>query len=966
MSTLMEALKRDVDGEVHFDAVHRKVYSVDASIYEVEPIGIVIPKNKAALVRAVEIAREFRVPIIARGAATGIAGGCIGKALIIDTSKYLNQILEINFDAGYAICEPGVVQDRLNEALSPKGYRLGPDTSTGNRATLGGMLANNSAGARSLRYGAMVDHVEEVELVLASGEILRFQPLTEEQWQEKCAQPDAEGFIYQQMHQIREQYRSDIQKHFPKIPRRVSGYNLDALLKPGRFNPCRLIAGSEGTLGIATEIKVSISKKPQSLGICIVHLDDMIAGMRTIPSMLAHHPIALEMIDTKIIEMGRQSPAMRNKLSWLNGKPQAVFVAEFDGETPVAVQQKLAAFTTDMKQRGIGYAHICLTDPAQTAQVWEVRKSGLGLLLSKRTYSRAIAFLEDVTVAPEQLAPFMEKFCNYLHSKGKEAGIYGHVGSGCMHVRPYIDLRQADELHLMEQMMQDVSDLLLQHGGALSGEHGDGFVRSWLNKKMFGDRLYQAFLDLKSAFDPDNRMNPGKIVHGPPFLENLRLNPTLARQKIKTFLDFSREGGFELAADLCNGNGMCRKSEKVMCPSFQATGDEFHTTRARAQTLRAVINGRLPIRDFTSQGVHDVMDLCLECKGCKTECPSEVNMAKMKSEFLYQYQKAHGTSLRSSLFANIGKINAWNAPIAKWVNRLTNSLIGKKVTEWLGIASERSLPQLAEQRFSEWFKTHTPATVKTRQTVVLLNDTFTEFNHPEIGQAAVHILELLGYVVIVPRWQCCGRPALSKGKLESAQKMAQALVQTLAPYAYGGIPIIGLEPSCLLTIKDDFAGLLGKTDENRLQEVIDACTTFDEFISTHLTHDGKLPFEVPTVNRNIFLHGHCHQKALVGTSATLQVLRAIPGCHVTEIDSGCCGMAGSFGYEKEHYKLSMDIGELKLFPAVRKADDDAFIVADGFSCRCQISHGTGRTALHLAEMLSEVVNPKSCPCPKTL
>lgn len=948
MRDMEEELRKDIEGEVHFDTIHRHVYSVDASIFEIQPIGVVVPKTRKDLIRAVEIAKQHNVPVIARGAATGITGGCIGNALIIDTSKYLNRILDINYAEEYAICEPGVVQDRLNEALSEKGYRLGPDTSTGNRATLGGMVGNNAAGARSLLYGTMSKHVISAELILASAEALRFEQLTPQQTTEKCSLKNSEGHIYREIERIRNQYRHDIGRYFPKIPRRVSGYNLDALLDPSHLNVCELITGSEGTLGILSEIKVKISKRPRHLGLCIIHLNDMIVGMKSIETILQFHPISLEMIDDKIISMGRQSPAMRNKLSWLDGSPQAVFVVEFEGANIEEVTNKLSTFAKAMHDKGIGYSQMCLTDPAEMAAVWEVRKSGLGLLLSKRTYSRAIAFLEDLTVAPSQLADFMERFNRYLKSKGKEAGIYGHVGSGCMHIRPYINLRVSDDLRLMEQMMKDISQLLLEHGGALSGEHGDGLIRSWLNKKMFGPQIYQAFTELKAAFDPDNRMNPGKIVHGPPVTENLRLSPETKQIHIDTFLDFHNEGGLALAADLCNGNGMCRKSEKLMCPSFQASGDEFHTTRARAQALRDIINGRLPPEEFTGEGLHEVLDLCLECKGCKTECPSEVDMAKMKAEFLFHYHKKHGTSWRDWLFAHIGKINNSGSSSAFFFNFIGNTWISKALLSLFGITPKRSLPPLAKERFSTWFSKHVPK--KSKKQVVLFNDTFTEFNQPEIGIAAVKVLEALGYQVIVPKWHCCGRPAFSKGFLEYAKEQAKTLVNSILPYAEEGIEIIGLEPSCLLTIKDDFSSLLGH-DNASVKTISTACITFDEFLCKHI-QNGQLPLTFSNQPREIKVHGHCHQKAMIGTRPTLAILKAIPEANVKEIDSGCCGLAGSFGYEKEHYEFSMKIGELRLFPAVRATSKETIIVADGFSCRTQIHHGTARRAFHVAEVIS--------------
>ncbi len=946
MDEFVKELQARTTAEVRTDTITKRAYSVDASIYEIEPLAVVIPKSQTDLIATLKIARDYSLPIIPRGAATGITGGCIGSGIIVDLSKYLHRIIEINYDGKYAIVEPGVVQDQLNRALHARGYRLGPDTSTGNRATIGGMLANNSAGAQSLRYGKMSDHVLEVELALASGELISLTSVDEHAWARQRAQDTTNGHLLREMFRIREQYRDEIARRFPHIPRRVSGYNLDALIQPGPFNPCKLIAGAEGTLGIATKIKVAISPLPQASALCVIHCRDMMAGMQAVTALLAFHPLSLEMIDDKIIASGRQSPAMRGKLDWLVGNPQAVFVVECEGATQQQAAAQAQACAQAMQRAGIGEAHVVLSDPQSISKVWAVRKEGLGLLLSRRTYSRAIAFIEDLTLPPDKLADFMIRFKGYLKSVGKEAGIYGHVGSGCMHIRPYIDLRQEDELHLMRQMMEEVSDMVLEFGGALSGEHGDGLIRSWLNKKMFGDQVYQAFVELKSAFDPENRMNPGKIVHPSPLEKDLRLDPHTHVRPIPTFLDFTDEGGIELAADLCNGNGMCRKKESTMCPSFQASDDEYHTTRARAQALRSVINGRAPLETWTSAAMYDVLDLCIECKGCKTECPSQVDMAKMKAELLYQYQETHGYPLRNRLFGQLGSFLRLASPWAKTFNRLSSSRLVKAVLNWVGMTSKRDLPPLAPQTFSCWLKEHYKPQGQ-RSEVVLYNDTYTEYLEPQIGIAAVKVLTALGYDVIVPPWHCCGRPLISKGMLRQAKQHAQQVCELTTPYIQRGLPIIGLEPSCLSALTDDFKGLLGK----RLEKGI----SFDEFIFQHLT-EGRLPLALQAQERVIKLHGHCHQKALVGTKPTLAVLKAIPGCQVDEIESGCCGMAGAFGYEKEHYDFSIKIGELKLLPAVRSASPKAIIVANGLSCRTQIAHGTGRVARHLAEVLADALS----------
>lgn len=962
MESFFKELQAHVRGDVRHDPLTCRIYSIDASIYEVQPLGVVHPLDQDDLIQTLKIAAAHQIPVTPRGAATGITGSCLGKGLIVDTSKYLNKILEINIEEEYAIVEPGVVQDRLNEALSPFGYRLGPDTSTGNRATIGGMLSNNSAGARSLFYGRMVDHVIEADLVLAGGAVLKCGPISSEAWQLKQQKNTREGHIYREVQRILTTHKDAIEKDFPHIPRHVSGYNLDMLLQKSSLdssnnnaiNLSRLIAGSEGTLGIVTKIKVRIAKKPKHTGLCVLHLKDLILSLGAVEEMLTHRPLSLEMIDSKILNAARSSPTVRHKLNWVEDSPEAVFVAEFQGETPHEVETKLHRFVSHIQTLGISYAFQILTDPQEMSCVWDVRKAGLGLLLSKRSYSRAIAFIEDVSVSPHQLAAFMSEFLAYIKSIGKDAGIYGHIGSGCMHIRPYIDLRQKEEVSLMQEMMEHVSSMVLAHGGAMSGEHGDGLVRSWLNEKMFGNEVYQAFCDIKKAFDPGNLMNPGKIVHAPPFTQDLKLSPESQHIPIPTFLDFSKEGGFELAADLCNGNGQCRKMETVMCPSFQASGDEYHTTRSRAQSLRSIIHGQLPRDEFTGKALYDVLDLCIECKGCQRECPSQVDIAKMKSEFLYQYQEKHGYSLRNRLFGHLHRLNRLASPFAGVFNAVASLSLSKYFLKLIGITDKRPLPALAHEKFSTWFSLQPQEIGKKK--VILFDDTYTEFHEPEIGKAAYKVLVALGYEIILVNGHCCGRPLISKGLLKHAKNHALKLLDILSGHVEQGALIIALEPSCLSAFRDDYYGLLGKSES--LDEVSAHCLSFDEFLQQHIK-EGQLPIRFSGEKKDVWVHTHCHQKALVGATSTLDVLRAVPGFSVREIESGCCGMAGSFGYEKEHYDFSMKIGELRLLPTVRTTPENALIVASGFSCRGQIVHGTHRRPIHLAEVIAAQIKNES-------
>lgn len=925
--------------EVRLDAISQAIYSVDASIYEIKPKAIVLPKNRADLIAAVKIAYKNDLAITPRGAATGITGACLGNGVILDTSKYLNDILEINIAAKTVSIEPGVIQDHLNEALFSHGYRLGPDTSTGDRATIGGMAANNAAGARSLFYGTMSDAVIEIELVLSNGEILNFKEISEEEWHEKCRLPTQEGDIYRTLNNIRTEYKEEIAKNFPQIPRRVSGYHLDALIQPFPLNAAKILIGSEGTLGVFSKITVKIAPLPMCTAICIVAFDSMQDAMKAVEPILQFSPLALELIDAKIIEAGKKAPSMKGKLDWLITNPQALLVAEFQAENESELKNKVALFELAGKQLGTPLPS--LFDAKTMAHVWSLRKAGLGLLLSKRSYSRAIAFIEDLSIPPARLPQFMEKFLQYLAKNNKTAGIYGHAGSGCLHIRPYMDLREKAERELAEQMMQDISDLVLSMNGSLSGEHGDGLVRSWLNEKMFGKDLYQAFLKLKQAFDPKNLMNPGKIVNGQKFAENLRPAP---QETIKTFFSFAKEGGLVLSADLCNGNGQCRKQTGIMCPSFQVTNDEYDTTRARANTFRGIFNRTLPETNLASNELHHILDLCIQCKGCKTECPSQVDMAKMKAEALYHYQEEKGYSLRSRLFAHIPAFFKIGSILPRMFNAFGNLPFLKKLA---GIATQRKLPKLAKYPFSRQSEsTSKPA-------VVLFIDTYTQFLLPHVGHAAITVLEFLGYQVITPSWQCCGRTLISKGFLKDAKEKARQLIHTLLPYAKKNIPIIGLEPSCLLSFQDEYLDFFPESSIIASQSML-----FDSFIAAHL-RKGKNPFAQFRNFLEIFIHTHCHQKAIIGTRSTLEVLRAFPNVKTTEIGSGCCGMAGSFGYESEHYDFSYQIANLSLLPAIEAMPAKALIVANGFSCRTQIEELSGKKAYHLAELLVELLKDKT-------
>lgn len=948
MEQFFDEIRQKTEGTLLVDAVSRTVYSVDASIYELEPLAVFLPSSLKDLKDALVIAKKWSIPITPRGAATGITGACLGKGLIIDCSKSLNKILEIDVVEKFAIVEPGVVQDDLNHALASHKFRLGPDTSTGNRATIGGMLANNAAGSRSLKYGRMVDHIVEAELLLASGQTLHLKAMTKKEALEKSKLATDEGRIYKTVLTILDQKKEEILKRFPNIPRHVSGYGLDFLLEEAEtFNLAKLIAGSEGTLGVVSKIKLNIVPDLLKTSLTVISFKDLEDLFRHIPSLLKFNPISLELIDDHILKAGIDT----QEFPWYDpDQTKAILALELEAESYDELQLKEDELYHFLKKSGLNPS--ILKEAKIQKKLWEIRKSGLGLLLSKRDYSRSVAFLEDVSIDPNQLAGFMKEFLTLLKEHGKEAGVYGHAGSGCMHIRPYIDLRYEKERLLLKDLMEKTVPLLLKYNGTLSGEHGDGFIRSWLNPKIFGESLYEAFLEIKKAFDPDFLMNPGKIVDGPDPLDNIRKSPEDG--KVATFLDFKEEGGFELSVDLCNGNGLCRKKEGVMCPSFQATNDERDTTRARAVTLRRLLRGDLGREGLASDELMEVLDLCLECKGCKTECPSHVDMAKMKSEVLYHRNQKKGVSLRDNLFGKIGDLSKFASLFPKTSNKLKSKPFIKEFLNKIGLTPYRPLPDFANTRFSKLAKKiNTPSRDKTQ--IVLFNDTFNEFYCPEIGMSLLSLFDKMEVDVIIPSYSCCGRTLISKGLLEDALKKAKKLVETFYPYAEKGIPIVGMEPSCILTLKEDLVSLAGNKAPaliEPLKQIASVSMTLSEFLVKHLKSEPNLLKPLSLSKLDVFIHGHCHEKALLGMHPEIEVLSYFPFVQPKIIPSGCCGMAGSFGYEKEHFDLSMKIGNLVLLPYIEKLNEDAILLANGFSCRNQISFGTRKKALHLGEVLN--------------
>lgn len=900
------------------DLTTRILYSTDASILEVLPAGVFFPETEADLDAILAEAKKRTLTLTPRGAATGITGGCLGNGIILDCSLHLTRILSIDPEKRIAVVEPGVIQDQLNQAASVHGLRLGPDTSTGDRATIGGMIANCAAGSRSLFYGTTRDALISVDLLLSSGDTITLKEISESAWKEKLKLQNAEGNIYRTFEELRQKHRSKIEEAFPPIPRRASGYALDCLIGSFPLNPAKLIAGSEGSLGIIKRAALKLVPVLKNPVLVLLPYPSLIEAFEDTKRLLPYKPISLELIDDKILRAGVKAPQFKQKISWLQEIPRALLVAEFEKDSLPAE-----------------LSGTVIEDPKTMAEVWQLRKMGLGLLLSKRSYSRALAFIEDLSIPPEHLAPFMKQFLYYLQSCEKDAGIYGHAGPGCMHIRPYVDIRNPEEVQLIKEMMLEITRLIRSYHGALSGEHGDGLIRSWLNPQLFGSEIYALFVQIKRAFDPLGVMNPHQVVDPVPFEEYLKESPP---EETKTFFSFQSEGGLALSADLCNGNGACRKREGLMCPSFQVTHEEYDSTRGRANALRGVLRGDYDTKDLSAPVLHDILDLCIQCKGCKTECPSHVDMAKMKSEVLYHWHQRMGIRLRERLFAHIDRLDEWFYPVRKIVNPLMSGSLGRWLKKWGGIAVDRELPQFAETKFSTLFaKIQQPEGYP----LVLINDTYTEYHCPEIGVAAVKLFNRLGYHVTLPQLSCCGRALLSKGFLPQAKDKAKRLIESLTPFALRQIPMVGLEPSCFFSLKDEYRDFYPEA----IEQIDPYLYLFDDFLETL----RPLPLKA-TSSTEIHLHGHCHHKALEGLSKTQLLLKSISGVSLHLIPSGCCGMAGSFGYEAEHADFSKRIGNLVLFPYLEKLDPDALVVANGFSCRAQIA-STGRKAVHLAELL---------------
>ena len=973
--TLRRELEEQISGEVRFDAVSRALYSTDASVYQIHPLGVVVAKSRGDIVRTVNLARAHGASITARGGGTSQAGQAIGEGLQLDTSKYYNGIIELNIAERWAIVEPGIVLDELNAQLKPHGVRFAPDISTASRATIGGMISNNSCGARSVLYGKTIDHVLELDVVLSDGSPVHMRPLNRAELDEACQGDTLEAKCYRVVRQVAKECAGEIEKRYPKVVRRVGGYNLDEFADEAKpFNLSRIIVGSEGTLGMIVAAKINLVPLPKEKAVLAIEFDELLDALGATPIILRHKPSAIEVMDRFILNHARENPAMdRMRRAILQtDNPGALLCVELYADRAEELPPRLEAIERDLAQFHCVYRR-AVNVPDQ-ARIWGFREASLGLSMAMKGDNKSLSFVEDTAVRPEVLRDYINEFLEMIRRNGSSSGVYAHASVGCLHVRPVVNMKTAEGVARFEAIANQSADLVLKYGGALSGEHGDGLVRGPFMEKMFGPALYQAFRTVKHTFDPHGVFNPGKIVDTPPLTANLRYGTSYRTPDPPTYFDFSEYGGFGRAVEMCSGVGACRKKlEGTMCPSYMATREEKHTTRGRANTLRLAMSGRLAEAGLGDEGVLEVLDLCLECRACKAECPVGVDVARFKSEFLAEHWRKHGLPLGKRVLGNVHVLSKVGSQFAPLSNTMAASALGRWMNEKLfGIDRRRTPPAWASETFEAKFAkgrlkaaptagsgSPTSAPVgagSSRPTgsVILFNDTFTNYNDPEIGVAAAGVLDAAGVGVRLAPHTCCGRPLISTGQLDQARALAHTSTEALFDAASRGERILFLEPSCLSAVREDAPALLRGEAQKRAQTVADACILFEDYVEREWAA-GRLTLNLKPGPSTVVLHGHCHQKAMGLVAPAKALLSRIPSCTVVDLDSGCCGMAGSFGYSKDHYEVSRQIGERRLLPAARELKPGAVLAAAGTSCRHQVEHFTGVRPQHPAVLLYSLI-----------
>jgi FAD/FMN-containing dehydrogenase/Fe-S oxidoreductase len=938
---LHAALDGRLEGYLRTDEASRALFSTDASIYLRKPAGVVVARSEEDVKHGLSAARELGFSITPRGTGTSLAGQATAPGLALDVSE-MRRALEIDFDGRRCVVEPGLVQGELNAIVEPHGLVFGADTSTSDVATLGGMVGNNSAGMRSLVYGMTSDQVLGLRCVLASGETVDLRPLSREKARERARHADGTARLLRGAMEIGDRYGEEIRRRFPRMIRRVSGYGLEALTDPETLDLTRLVCGSEGTLAVVTRAEFKLHPLPEARALSAFEFDSLSAAARATRRFLEMDPSAIELLDDVAIGRARANPAYGDSTRFVQGSPKAILVVEWSGREE-DLDERFAGLD-DLAAEVGATAATPLRTGEEMGQTVRLRKSTLPLLLGTTDREKPVAFVEDAAVPPDRLEEFVGRFEEIVERNGTWACFYGHASVGCLHVRPALDTSDPEGVSRMRRIADEVADLVVDCGGSISGEHGDGLSRSEYLRKMYGTQMLRAFADVKRLFDPEGLMNPGVIVDPPPMDRQLRIGPGRKRLPIDTNLSFGDQGGFAKAVELCNGSGFCRKrTGGTMCPSYMVTLDEQDTTRARANMLRSVIEGTLPPEELTGRRMKEVMDLCVGCKACKTECPSAVDVASMKTEVLHQMGREHGFGLRQKAAGHVRRQLALASLSPRLYNAVAGTRLARLAAGLAGIDPRRTLPRVTIETFSRRFP-RLPQGAGPAE-VALFNDTWNEYQRPEVGEGAVRLFAAAGARVYLPDVVCCGRPMLSEGLIDEARRNARRNLDLLMPLVERGVPLVGLEPSCILTMRDDYGKLL--PHDGRVQKLAGATRLFEEAV---LDLDTELPLRE---GEPVLLHGHCHQKALVGTGPTERLLGLATDVEV--VDSGCCGMAGLFGYERGHYEVSMRMGERRLFPAVRGAGERV-VVAPGTSCREQILDGTNRLALHPAEYLASLLD----------
>ncbi|CAN5183596.1 FAD-binding and (Fe-S)-binding domain-containing protein [soil metagenome] len=935
--------------DVHSDAMSRGLYSTDASIYQQTPSGFFTPRNAESCRKAMVLANQHSVPVLARGGGTSLAGQTTAKdALVIDVSKNMYALEELNAEKKYVMVQPGLVRDQLNAQIAKSALMFAPETSTSNRANIGGMMMNNSSGMMSIRYGTTIHHIDGADGILADGRTLYFG---------RRSEMDATGHkLLDDLLKIINPKRALIEERFPKVIRRVGGYSLDSFLDDDP-NLVKILCGSEGTLAFVTRIKATLVTKPKVVCAVAVHFADLLESLHATPMIVKHKPLSVEFMDGPLIQMSLANASVAPLCFWLEGSPEAVLGIEMDGDSIAECEARIDAVVAELKAAGYGYAFVKLLKDAERQAIVEVRKAGLGVMLKMNGDTKPISFIEDACVPVEHLADYTKDV--YAICKDEDVPImtYGHASVGVLHLKPVVNLKTQQDRDKCERISRRAMEACRKYKGSWSGEHGDGIARGAQNELFWGDEMMEVFRDVKRLFDPKGILNPGKIFDTPPVMGPLRYTGDYHKTTYESKFHYRSDGGFESAVEMCSGVGQCRKfGSGTMCPSYMATRDEKDSTRGRANGLRLAMSGQLGPDGMTSQELYDVMDLCLECKACSTECPSNVDMAKMKSEFLYTYQKKHGRSIRSRLFAGSPKMSRRNAGfLAPFANfTLSIPFLRRTINRVVGVAVERELPLYAPVPFQKWFRNRKAAALPPdAKEVVLFNDTYVNYHETHVGQWAVRVLEGLGYKVTLANAGCCCRPQISKGFLDEAKEIGGETLRNLDAFARKGFAILTIEPSCASSLRDDLPDLID--DEAMGKRIRESVMPIEEFLDRE-QKAGHLKIDLSRAKPSYLLHGHCHQKALNGTGPLKALMGSADGkARISEVDSGCCGMAGSFGYEQEHYKVSQAIGEQRLFPTVRKLDAETPVIANGFSCRHQIKDATGRKPMHFIEALGRAM-----------